>query len=66
MADTYKEYLAARVLNDSRPVTIPLLTNNGTNTHFSKVTYRLLSRALKVNVNIAKQYVYSSTYFTAP
>ncbi|KAF2800114.1 hypothetical protein K505DRAFT_264560 [Melanomma pulvis-pyrius CBS 109.77] len=41
MADTYKEYLAARVINDGRPV-----------------TYRLLSRAIKVNVNIAKQMLY--------
>ncbi|KAF2708781.1 hypothetical protein K504DRAFT_288921 [Pleomassaria siparia CBS 279.74] len=41
MADTYKDYLATRVLHDSRPV-----------------TYRLLSRALKVNVNIAKQMLY--------
>ncbi|KAF2682124.1 hypothetical protein K458DRAFT_420066 [Lentithecium fluviatile CBS 122367] len=39
--ENYKEYLAARVLTDNRPV-----------------TYRLLSRALKVNVNTAKQMLY--------
>ncbi|KAF2265785.1 hypothetical protein CC78DRAFT_578958 [Lojkania enalia] len=41
MADEYKEFLAAKVLADGRPV-----------------TYRLLSRALKVNVNTAKQMLY--------
>ncbi|ORY09654.1 DNA polymerase subunit Cdc27 [Clohesyomyces aquaticus] len=41
MADTYKEYLAANVIADGKPV-----------------TYRVLSRALKVNVNIAKQMLY--------
>ncbi|KAF1846787.1 uncharacterized protein K460DRAFT_367533 [Cucurbitaria berberidis CBS 394.84] len=35
--DEYKDYLAARVLTENKPV-----------------TYRLLSRALKVNVNVAK------------
>ena len=38
----YKEYLAARVLAENKPV-----------------TYRLLSRALKVNVNLAKRFVIS-------
>ncbi|KAF2473939.1 uncharacterized protein BDR25DRAFT_332677 [Lindgomyces ingoldianus] len=41
MADNYKEYLAAKVLADGKPI-----------------TYRVLSRALKVNVNIAKQMLY--------
>ncbi|KAF2658783.1 hypothetical protein K491DRAFT_766477 [Lophiostoma macrostomum CBS 122681] len=41
MADSYQDFLAAKVLTDSRPV-----------------TYRLLSRAVKVNVNIAKQMLY--------
>ncbi|OCL03189.1 hypothetical protein AOQ84DRAFT_368588 [Glonium stellatum] len=41
MADKYKEYLAAQVLNDSQVV-----------------TYRALSRALKVHVNLAKQMLY--------
>jgi DNA polymerase delta subunit 3 len=41
MADTYKEYLAARVLTEGKIV-----------------TYRLLSRVLKVNVNTAKQMLY--------
>ncbi|KAJ4301437.1 hypothetical protein N0V90_003529 [Kalmusia sp. IMI 367209] len=42
MADeSYKEYLANRVLTESQPI-----------------TYRLLSRALKVHVNIAKQMLY--------
>ncbi|KAF1956015.1 hypothetical protein CC80DRAFT_526094 [Byssothecium circinans] len=41
VAEDYKEFLAARVLTDNRPV-----------------TYRLLSRALKVNVNTAKRMLY--------
>ncbi|KAF2121517.1 DNA polymerase subunit Cdc27 [Lophiotrema nucula] len=41
MAENYKEYLAAKVLTDGRPV-----------------TYRLLSRALKTNVNVAKSMLY--------
>ncbi|KAF1966083.1 hypothetical protein BU23DRAFT_560540 [Bimuria novae-zelandiae CBS 107.79] len=39
--ESYKEYLANRVLTESQPI-----------------TYRLLSRALKVNVNVAKRMLY--------
>ncbi|KAF1994816.1 hypothetical protein P154DRAFT_501321 [Amniculicola lignicola CBS 123094] len=41
MSDTYKDYLAARILSDGKPV-----------------TYRLLSRAEKVNTHVAKQMLY--------
>ncbi|KAF2752990.1 hypothetical protein EJ05DRAFT_505409 [Pseudovirgaria hyperparasitica] len=41
MADKYKEYLTANVLDEGRPI-----------------TYRLLSRALRVHVDLAKQMLY--------
>lgn len=44
----YKDYLAARLLTENKPI-----------------TYRLLSRALKVNVNVAKRSVYSFRSYIA-
>ncbi|EAT84144.1 hypothetical protein SNOG_08976 [Parastagonospora nodorum SN15] len=41
--ESYKDYLAARLLTENKPV-----------------TYRLLSRALQVNVNSAKLFVCTS------
>lgn len=55
--ESYKEYLAARVISENRPVCFRL-QHWASDAHSSQVTYRLLSRALKVHVNVAKQYVH--------
>lgn len=57
MAD-YKTYLAEQVLSDDKIVRRPsprLHLDPGHKLMFPKVTYRTLSRALKVHVNTAKQ-----------
>jgi DNA polymerase delta subunit 3 len=54
MAQDYNEYLAANILNEQQYVrtTIPPIESD---TDHTQVTYRLLSRALKVHSNLAKQ-----------
>lgn len=60
MAARYKEYLAMNVLNEGQIVCSPwaslpkvCLANR------TQVSYRALSRALKVHVNAAKELVYA-------
>lgn len=55
MADTkYKDYLAARILTESRPVSSTYTMESFFTADAFKVTYKLLSRALQVNVSVAK------------
>lgn len=51
--ESYKEYLATRVLTENQPVS--MFDMDFALADSSQITYRLLSRALNVNVNIAKQ-----------
>lgn len=58
MASDYGTYLAANILNEDRIVNImptQLFSSSPVYTNVCQVTYRLLSRALKVHVNIAKE-----------
>jgi hypothetical protein len=54
MTDSYQEYLAANVIAESRPVRF-MHPYQQYKKLTVQVTYRLLSRAVKVKVNIAKQ-----------
>lgn len=54
--DKYKEYLAANVLNEGKIVSF-LLTSIQSLANVYQVSYRTLSIALKVHVNLAKQSV---------
>ncbi|KAK5012997.1 hypothetical protein LTR39_003865 [Cryomyces antarcticus] len=62
MADKYKEYLAVNVLNEDRvvgfPFHSPLTQSRRANRGVVQVSYRSLSRALKVHSNLAKQMLY--------
>ena len=54
MAQEYTEYLAATVLNEQQYVSRPIETANP-RANRPQVNYRMLSRALKVHSNLAKQ-----------
>lgn len=57
MASDYGTYLAANILNEDRIVhhANPTFSSDSVYANVRQVTYRLLSRALKVHVNIAKE-----------
>jgi hypothetical protein len=55
MAQDYTEYLAANVLNEAQVVSIVKVDYSKMCADTRQVTYRLLSRAIKVHVNLAKQ-----------
>lgn len=60
MAETkYKDYLAARILTESQPVKRLNIIRWQFTAYTSQVTYRLLSRAIQVNVSAAKWWVIS-------
>lgn len=59
MANDYIEYLSANVLNDGQTVSrATLLVYDGFLTPEEQVSYRTLSRALRVHNNLAKQMLY--------
>ena len=53
--DEYKKYLADRLLSEEQPVSIVRSYYLNTKAKLVQVTYRLLSRALDVHVNTAKE-----------
>lgn len=56
--EDFKNHLADQILSEEKIVSLVSFqeyTNNVSNV--LQVTYRALSRALRVNVNVAKQYV---------
>ena len=56
--DKFKEYLAVNVLNESKVVRQPAFTTYDHAPNNLQVDYRLLSRAIKVHVNLAKQMLF--------
>lgn len=56
--ESYRDYLAARVLTENKPVSFVVLVVFELFLTTVQVTYRLLSRALKVDVNSAKRSVH--------
>jgi DNA polymerase delta subunit 3 len=59
MANDYSEYLSANVLNDGQTVSrAALVVCDGFLTPAEQVSYRTLSRALRVHNNLAKQMLY--------
>lgn len=59
----YRTFLAANILSEEKVVSSQISLCPCGNTYTLKVTYRLLSRALKVDVNKAKKPVH---YFPSP
>lgn len=58
MATEYKKYLATEILNEERTVSLnKSLKRQDKVLILFQITYRLLSRAMKVHVNVAKEWV---------
>ena len=59
MPSEYGDHLAAAVLSDGKVVSLaPALCESSVlMTHSQKVSYRMLSRELKVHNNVAKRYM---------
>lgn len=56
MATEYKKYLATEILNEERTVSMNESSKGRIRVLIiDQITYRLLSRAMKVHVNIAKE-----------
>ena len=56
MAQDYMKYLAVNVLNEERLVGCSMVQRRWRLTALNQVTYRALSRALKIHGNLAKKY----------
>jgi hypothetical protein len=56
--EAYRDYLAARVLAENKPVSCPSTAVLHYCSNTCQVTYRLLSRALTVDVSSAKRSVW--------